>query len=151
MSLQQNHIKYGLLISGFIAVCLLLMYFSNDYSKMQNPSSIGGVISVIAPLVIYFLGIKAKRKELGGKLSLKQGVNESFKISLVAGLTSPFVFLIFYLFFNPGLIEYARNAYGMTGASDTVVVTVDLLVQLIGSVVFGTIFGSIISFFLKNK
>jgi hypothetical protein len=151
MNLKQNHVKYGLLLTGLITVCLMWMYATNNYSKMQEPSAEGLIISFGMPLLVYFLGLRARKKELKNKLTLKQGIKESFKISLMAGLTSPFVFLIFYIFFNPGLIEYARNAYGMVGASDTMVVTVDLLIQLIGSIIFGTILGSIISFFLKSK
>jgi hypothetical protein len=149
--LKRNHVKYGLLLDGFLAMCLLWAYVTGDYSKMQNLLAPMAIFTMLVPLVFYFLGIRAKRNELKGKLTFKQGLKEGFKISLVVGVTSPFVFLIFYLFFAPSLIEYARQAYKMVGASDTMVVTVDMLVQLVGSIIFGTLYGAIASFFLKTK
>lgn len=149
--LKKNHVKYGLLLDGFLVVCLLWVYVTGDYSKMQNPAMPMAIFTMLVPFVFYFLGIRAKRNELKGKLTFKQGLKEGFGISLVVGVTSPFVFLVFYLFFAPSLIDYARQAYNMTGASDALVVTFDLFVQLVGSIIFGTLYGAIASFFLKTK
>ncbi len=149
--LKRSYVRYGLLMSGAIASCLLLMYVSGDYSKMQGTSIEGSIVSLALPLIVYTLGIHARKRAQKGKLTFKDGVKEGFKISVVAAITSPFVFLLFYVFFNPNLVDYAREIYRMQGQSDGMVVAVDMIVQFIGSIVIGLVYSAVISLFLKNR
>lgn len=84
--------------------------------------------------------------------SYKQGFAEGFRISVVYGLTSPWVFALYYLFVNPGILEFARTAYGMPAtASAAQIIATDMLVQVVAAIIFGTIYGAIISYFLKTS
>lgn len=105
----------------------------------------------VAPLVVWTLGIRAKKKALKNKLSFKQGLSEGFKISLVYAAVSPFMFMAYYLFVNPEIINYVRSAYRITGATNNMVILVDMVVQFVTATLFGTIYSAIISFFLKSK
>lgn len=148
--LSQNYIKYGLLMTGVIAVCLIIMEITGE-NKSFNHSPLAFFFTAIAPAVIWFFGIRAKKKLLKGKLTIRQGIVEGFKISLVYGLVSPLVFLFYYLFINPEIIENVKATYQMTNVSDAMIIGIDMGVQFVAAVIFGTIYGAIISLFIKSK
>lgn len=137
-------------MTGVIVLCLLFMEVTGQNKSFEH-SPIVFFFTAIAPAVIWFFGIRAKKKLLKGKLTFKQGFLEGFKISLVYGITSPFVFLFYYLFINPEIVEQVKVIYQMESASDAMVIGTDLGSQLIAAVVFGTIYGAIISLFLRSK
>lgn len=129
--------------------CLLLMYFTN--TGFEDKSAWEAFFLMIAPFIVWFFGIWAKKKELKGKMTFKQGLIEGLKISLVYAIISPFVFMFHYLFINPSLVQYAKEVYKMTNSPDLVVIVVDMIAQFFGAIIFGTIYAAIISFFLKTK
>lgn len=149
--LERNYIKYGLVMTGIVLLCLLYMEGTgqNQSFDQKNPLIFFGMI--VAPFIVWFFGIRAKKKELKNKLSFKQGLREGFLISLVYGITSPFVFAAYYLFVNPSIIEYVSMAYNLQGVTEGVVIAADMFVQFVSALLFGTIYAAIISFFLKTK
>lgn len=104
----------------------------------------------IAPAIVWYFGIRAKKKANKGKLNFKQGITEGFKISLVYGLISPFIFLSFYIL-NPVIIDYVKKVYNMTNQSTYIVITVDMIAQFISSIAFGTVYAAIITLLLRSK
>jgi hypothetical protein len=118
--------------------------------EFNEKSPFAMLVTIIAPFVIWYLGLREYKKDLKGKMTFKQGVRQGFKISLVYAAVSPFIFLVFY-FVNPSLLEYAKTAYGLTAASDTIVIAVDMLVQVVAAIVGGTVYAAILSLFLKSK
>jgi hypothetical protein len=84
-------------------------------------------------------------------MSFKQGVIHGLKVSAVFGAVSAIIFMTYYLLFNPGILSYIAESYGMKNAFTWQVILVDMLVQFIGSVIMGTIFTTVVSFFLKSK
>lgn len=146
--LEQNHVKYGLIMCAVILACLI--YMSITGVEFSEKSPIVMLFTFIAPFIIWFLGIKEYKKSLKGKMTFKQGTIQGFKISLVYATVSPFIFMVFY-FINPSLLEYARTAYGLTTATDNVVIAVDMLIQFVAAIVGGTVYGAILSIFLKSK
>ena len=143
--------KYGLVMVGVVAVCLALMEMTGNNKTFDSKSPLLLIYQFIAPAVVWYLGISARKKAQKGKLTFKQGLVEGFKIALVFGIVSPFVFTAYYLFINPGIVDYVANVYGLKGASTAIVIGVDMAVQFIGALIFGTIYAAIISFFLKNR
>lgn len=149
--LHQNHIKYALIMTAIIVVCLMLMEVTGQ-NKTFDHSPFAFIFTMIAPVIVWYLGIRAKKKQLKGKLSYKQGVMEGLKIGIVYGVISPFIFLAYYLLVNPGIIAYVRTVYQMRSTtSDMTVIFVDLVVQFAASIVFGLIYGLIFSIFLRSK
>ena len=142
--------KYGLIMSAITAFCLIMMQITGQNDSFDNKSPFQFFFMFVAPAIVWYFGIKAKKKANKGKLTFKQGLVEGFKISLVYGLVSPFVFLAFYLI-NPAIIDYIRKSYNMMTQSTLVVITVDMVAQFVASVVFGVIYASVISLLIRTK
>lgn len=148
--LQKNHIKYGLIMSGILLICLTLMHVTNQYSSFEKGAPLD-TIFVLAPFVIWFLAIRAYKKELKNRMSFKQGLVQGIKISTVFGIISPIIFMLYYTLFNPGILNYVAESYGMKGAPTVAIIAVDMLVQCVGSIIMGTLYIAILSLFMRSK
>lgn len=148
--LNRNHLKYALIMCAITVACLALMELTGQNESFDK-SPFPVIFTFIAPAVVWYFGIKERKQQLKGKLPFKQGVIEGFNISLGYAIISPFIFLFYYLFVNPPIIEYVRTSYGLTGASDTAVFAADMAVQFVAAIIGGTVYAAIISFFLKSK
>lgn len=148
--LQQNHVKYGLVLCGVLVVCLLIMELTGQRDSFDLKSPLMVAYQFIAPAVVWYLGLTAKKKLQKGKLTYKQGVVEGLKMSLVFGIVSPFIFLLYYLI-NPGILDYIKTAYQMPDAADNMVIVLDMVVQFFSALIFGTIYAAVISLFVKNR
>ena len=148
---KQNFVKYGVLMSALTAACLLILHGAGNVLGQQNDSPLFIVFAFGAPLLVWYLGLSAFKKAQKNRMTFKKGIIEGFRISLVYGFTSPFVFAAYYIFFNPTVISYIRESYKLTGAADETVIAVDMIAQFFGAVVVGTVYGIILSFFLKTK
>jgi hypothetical protein len=138
-------------MSALTLVCLIVLHGAGNIFGQQDDSPLFIVFAFGAPLLVWYLGLSAFKKERKNRMTFKQGVIEGFKISLVYGFTSPFVFTAYYIFLNPDVISYIRTSYKLTGATDDIVIAVDMIAQFFGAVVVGTVYGIILSFFLKSK
>lgn len=140
-------------MSGIIVLMLFIMQLSGQYQTHfpgQSPIEMSTI--VIAPFIVWFLGIRSKKSLQKGKLTFKQGLLEGIKISLVFGIVSPFIFAAYYYFVNPEIVGFVRDAYQLdSNASFESVVVADMLSQFLFSLIFGTIYSAVISFFLKSK
>lgn len=143
-------VKYALAMCAVVVVCLTMMEITGE-NKSFDKSIYASFFTFIAPVIIWFLGIREKKLQQKGKLTYKQGVIEGFKIGVAYGILSPFIFLGYYLFFNPQIIASVRTMYQLTNQPDFVVIGADLGIQAVASVLFGTIYGIILSSFLRNK
>lgn len=135
-------------MAGVTIICLTLMFLTNASFDTKSPLQI--TITFIAPFIVWYLGLKERKKELKNKMSFKQGLLASFKISLVYGVISPFLFMIYY-FVNPSVLLFIREVYKLAEATDAVVIISDMFAQFFSAIIGGTLYGAIISFFLKTK
>jgi hypothetical protein len=142
-----NQIKHGLIMSAVVIICLFLMEITNSTFESKSPLMMFS--TMIAPIFVWFSGLYAKKRSQKNKLSFKEGVLESFKISLIFGIISPFIFLFYYLFFNMEAVEYVKAMYNLN-TSIPLVIAFDMVFQFIAAVLFGTVYGTIITFFLKS-
>jgi hypothetical protein len=149
--IQHNYVKYGLIMSGIILLCLIYMEVSGQNQSFDQKNPIVFLGMMVAPFVVWFFGLRAKKRQLKNKMTFQQGVREGFLISLVYGITSPFVFVTYYLLINPSILEYVRTAYNLQNAAIGLIIAADVFVQFVSSLIFGTIYAAIISFFLKTK
>lgn len=133
------------------AVCLVIMELTGNNQSFDQKSPLTIVFMFIAPFFVWWLGMAAKKKMLKNKITYKQAFTEGVKISLVYALISPFVFLLYYLLVNPEILQYVRTAYGLTSASTTTVIVVDMLVQAVSATVFGSIYAAILAIFIRSK
>ena len=149
--LNKNYVKYGLILALLLIPCLAIMELTGSNASFENKSPVFFIYQFIAPFVVWYLGLKAYKKSLKGKMNFKEGVKEGLRMSLVFGIVSPFIFAAYYLFVNPEILEYVKVAYNLPSSSMALVIGVDMLVQFFAAVVFGTIYAAIVSFFLKSK
>ncbi len=149
--LKKNYIKYGLIMSGITALCLLLMEVTGQNQTFDNKSPIQLIAQFVAPLVVWFFGIKSRKKELKNKMTYKQGLMEGFRISLVYALISPFIFMFYYVFINPAILESVRKIYHLTNTSNEMIIASDMLAQFVAALIFGTIISAVLATYLKTK
>lgn len=149
--LKQSYVKYGLIMTGLLIGCLALMEITGQNESFENKSPIFFVYQFLAPAVVWYFAIKAKKKELKGKLTFKQGITQGFKISLVFAVISPFIFALYYTLINPAILTYVKSAYGLNQVSDVMIIIIEMFAQFVGAIIFGTVYAAIISFFLKTK
>jgi hypothetical protein len=109
-------------------------------------------LTFIAPLIIWYMGLQAKKRMQKGVLTFKDGLHESFRISLAYATISPFLFLVYYLVFNPSAIDFVRTAYQLQSTiNDGQVIIIDMFAQFIAAIIGGTLYGAILTAFLYTK
>lgn len=148
--LQKIPIKYALLMCGLVAICLTMMEVTKQ-NQTFDKSPFAAFFIMIAPFGVWYLGLREYKKHLKGKMTYKQGLRESFNIATVYAILSPFIFLFYYVFINPAIVASVREVYQLTGATDLMVIMTDMSVQFVSSIIIFTLYGAIISFFLKSK
>lgn len=147
---QENYLKYGLIMSGVLLLCLALMHLTGQYSSFEKGGPLD-IVFILSPFVIWYLGLRAKKRQLKNNISFKQAWVEGIKIATVFAVISPFIFMFYYLGFNPAILGYVRDSYGLEGASKTTVIVVDMVAQFVGAVLMGTIYSAILAFFMKKR
>ena len=148
--LKQNYVKFGLYMSLVVVVCLLIMHWTGEYTSFDQGGTLD-LVFLLSPFVLWLLGLLSYKKKLHNQMSFKQGLAEGVRISLVFGILSPFIFMGYYLLLNPAILDYVSRSYGMTDSSITSVILVDMTVQFVGVMVLGTVYTSVLSFFLKSR
>lgn len=148
---SHNAFRYGLLMTLLHTVWILFMHISGKYGLESKAIPFDFLFIAFMPLIIWFLGIRARKIAKKGKLSLKDGVKEGFHISLVYGLLSPIVYAIYYLFINPQVVGTLKPEYGLPGVSDMQIILIDMLAQFVSAIIFGTLYAVVISLFLRSK
>lgn len=147
---KKNYVRFGLLMVGVLILCLLGMEIAGNNQSFEK-GSFGMIVQMLAPLVVWFLGIRAYKKAKGGFMTWKEGFKEGLRISLVFAIVSPFIFLLYYILVNPMIVEYVKTAYQMPDVSTTAVIVVDMVVQFVSAMIFGAIFSAIIALLLRTK
>lgn len=148
--IKKSYFKYGLWLSALTLLCLFIMEITGQNNSFDNKSPLIFFLMVIAPALVFYSGIKNLKKSQKNKLTVKEGVQEGIRISIVYGIISPFIFLLYYQI-NPGILESIKIGYGMSEATDSMIISVDMLAQLIMALFFGAIYSTLISFLLKSK
>lgn len=150
-TLSYNATKYGILLTLVPVFCLLVMELTGNNQSFENVTWWDTALQIILTVIILTLGIRAKKKELGGLMSWKQGVVSGFEISLIFGLISPFVFLAYYVFVNYPIVASVREVYHLKNATDLGVIRIDMLMQFVTALIFGLVVSSIASLFLRSR
>jgi hypothetical protein len=149
--LRKNHVRFGLLGTVVFMVCLLLLDISgNDYFLQEAGPTLTSIL-LILPILLWYFGIRAKKRQNGNHLAFRQGVKEGYKIALVFALSSPFAFLLYYLILNVGTLTGLGKAVRIEEVPSVLAIVADMMVQFWGIIIFGTMYGILVSAFLKSK
>jgi len=141
-------IKYGLLITlGMMAWVLI------THSLVTNPRSIVHSLGIafftnILQFAMLYLGLKALEHEKGERPIFKEGIKTGVAISFVYGLTAS-------LFFA-GLIaimgtKWIATEPGELDAPMSRVILVRFVGLLVGALLLGLIYSTVLSFFLAKR
>ncbi len=143
-----NYVYWAMVLNVITVLALALMELSGNNQGYNPQSALFIAYQFIIPVIVWFLCIRARKKQLKNKLTFKQGMREGILLGLVFGLTSPFIFLVYYTMVNPGIVEWLRH-----GSSDPTwwVIGKDMLLSLIVCFVTGLLLSPPISFLLMNK
>ena len=104
---MKNFLKWGIYITALNIVFMIVGYLAGWTTTPLG--RIMGWISMVASLVLLFLGMKEKKNEDPGDFTFGRGWVEGTLISLVAAVMFAIFFYIFTEFINPEMIEFSRN------------------------------------------
>lgn len=147
---KKVYIKYGLIMCGVVILCLLYMEVTGQNNSYIKPPLVTTTL-FFAPVIVWYLGLSAKKKLLNGQMTFIQGFGEGIKIALVYALISPLIFGLYYQLVNPGMIQALRKSSLVTMASDTTIIFVDMILSFITTLFMGIILSAITALFLKSS
>jgi hypothetical protein len=141
-------VKYGLLITavavGWIVIVRLLIGMDAD----SKASVIAPILFNLAQIVAIYLGMKARKKELRGEMSFKEGVKTGMGISLVYAASACLFFMIEFLVAGPKLL---LSDAGPQAGPIWQVAAIAYSALFFGSILFGLVYSTIISFFIARR
>ena len=141
-------LKYGLLITAVVVVWIVIVRLWLGVGASPKAQIVSGVLFNATAILAIFLGMKERKKALGGGLSFKEGVKTGMAISLVYAISACLFFMIEYLVAGPKLL--LSEAGPQTGPLWQVAVMA-YAGLFFGSLLFGLIYSTLISFFLARR
>jgi hypothetical protein len=141
-------LKYGLLITFVVVLWIVIVRLWLGMGSGPQGQVISGVLFNVAAILAIFLGMRERKRALGGSLSFKDGVKTGMATSLVYGISACLFFMIEYLVAGPKLL--LSEAGPQTGPLWQVAVMA-YAGLLFGSLLFGLIYSTLIAFFLARR
>jgi hypothetical protein len=141
-------LKYGLLITFVVVLWIVIVRLWLGLGAGPQGQVISGVLFNVAAILAIFLGMRERKRTLGGALRFKEGVKTGMAISLVYGISACLFFMIEYLVAGPRLL--LSEAGPQTGPLWQVAVMA-YAGLLFGSLLFGLIYSTLIAFFLARR
>ena len=141
-------VKFGLLITLGVAAWVVIAH-----SLITNPQSLvhtlgGPIFFNVLQFVMIFLGLQAREREKADKLTFKEGLKTGLAISFVYALTIS-------LFFAGVLAvvgtKWLASEPGIAGMPASRVAAQAFIGLFLGSLLFGLIYSTVISFFLAKR
>jgi hypothetical protein len=140
-------LKYGLAITLVVVFWIVIVRLWLGRAGGPAGQIMSGLLFNAAAIVAIFLGMRERKKALGGAMRFKEGVKTGMAISLVYAISSCLFFMIEYLVAGPKLLM--SEARPQTTALWQVVV-VAYAGLFFGSLIFGLIYSTLIAFFLAR-
>jgi hypothetical protein len=145
---MKTPIKFGLLITLGVMAWVLIAH-----SLITNPQSLvhtfgGPVFFNVLLFIMIYLGLKARERENADKLTFKEGLKTGVAISFVYALTVS-------LFFAGVLAvvgtKWLASEPGIASMPVSRVAAQAFIGLFLGSMLFGLIYSTVISFFLGKR
>jgi len=141
-------LKYGLLITAVVVAWIVIVRLVMGVGADSKANAIAPILFNIAAIVAIFLGLIRRKQEAGGELSFKDGVKTGVGISFVYAVSVCLFFMIEYLIAGPKLLL----SEGGTQERPLWQVAIFAYAGLfLGSLIFGLIYSTVISFFLAKR
>jgi len=141
-------LKYGLLITFVVVLWIVIVRLWLGRGGGPQGQIISGLLFNAAAIVAIFLGMRERKKALGGAMRFKEGIKTGMAISLVYAVSSCLFFMIEYLVAGPKLL---MSEAGPQTTALWQVVVVAYAGLFFGSLIFGLIYSTLIAFFLARR
>ena len=141
-------IKYGLLITGVVVAWIVVVRLLMDVGADSKANVIAPILFNLTAIVAILLGMKARKKELDGDLSFKEGLKTGMGVSLVYAISACLFFMIEFLVAGPKLL---MSEAGSQAGPMWQVAALAYAGLFFGSLFFGLIYSTVISFFIARR
>jgi hypothetical protein len=141
-------LKYGLAITAVVIAWIVIVRIVMGVGADSRANMIGPIIFNVVAVAAIFLGIIRRKNEAGGDVSFKEGLKTGLGISLVYAASSCLFFLIYQLIAGPGMLMTEPGASGRPLWQTAAMAYTGLF---FGSLIFGLIYSTVISFFLAKR
>jgi len=141
-------LKYGLLITFVVVLWIVIVRLWLERGGGPQGQIISGLLFNAATIVAILLGMRERKKALGGAMRFKEGVKTGMAISLVYAVSSCLFFMIEYLVAGPKLL---MSEAGPQTTALWQVVVMAYAGLFFGSLIFGLIYSTLIAFFLARR
>jgi hypothetical protein len=141
-------LKYGLLITAVVVAWIVIVRFVLGVGPDSKANLIAPILFNLTAIVAIVLGMKARKRELGGNLYFKEGVKTGMAISLAYAVSACLFFMLQYLVAGPQLLMSEPGAE--TGPLWRVAVMA-YAGLFFGALLFGLIYSTIIAFFIAKR
>jgi hypothetical protein len=141
-------LKYGLLITAIVVAWILIVRLAMGVGADSKANAIAPILFSVAQILAILLGMRTRKNEKSGALSFKEGLKTGVSISFVYAVSACLFFVIEYLVAGPKLLLSEAGpqdrplwqvaAFAYTGL-------------FFGSLIFGLIYSTIISFVLAKR
>jgi|HubBroStandDraft_6_1064221.scaffolds.fasta_scaffold103186_1 hypothetical protein len=144
-------IKYGAIIAACIGIWVLADHYLLHISQSESRLSLlTPVFFNLAQFIVLFLGLREKRSENRGVLTIGKGIATGLAISLSYAIFASMFFVAFYLAVGSKMLENESTGFGNSQRDSHV------LVGAFAGLFFGALFGGllysiVISFALRVR
>src|SRR2546423_12213131 len=145
---MKTPIKFGLLITLGVVAWVLIAH-----SLITNPQSLvhtfgGPIFFNVLQFIMIYLGLKAREREQADKLTFKEGLKTGVAVSFVYALTVSLFFAGVLAVVGTKLLAVEP---GVANLPTSRVAAQAFIGLFLGSMLFGLIYSTVISFFLAKR
>ena len=141
-------LKYGLLITAVVVAWIVIVRHLMGVGADSKANVIAPILFNVAQIVAIFLGTIRRKNEAGGQLDFKDGLKTGVGISFVYAASACVFFVIEYLVAGPKLLLAEAGASERPLWQTAAMAYAGLF---LGSLIFGVIYSTVISFFLARR
>jgi membrane protease YdiL (CAAX protease family) len=141
-------LKYGLLITAVLIGWVVIARFALNLGADSRANVIGPILFNLTAILAIFLGVRARKKELGSDLGFKEALKTGMAISLVYAVSACLFFMIQFMIAGPKLLLTESGPHSGPLWQAAVMAYAGLF---LGSLFFGLIYSTVIAFFLARR
>jgi hypothetical protein len=141
-------LKYGLLITAVVVAWIVVVRFLMDVGADSKANVVAAILFNVTAIVAILLGMKARKNELNGDLSFKEGLKTGMRISLVYAISACLFFMIEFLVAGPKLL---LSEAGPQVGPMWQIAALAYAGLFLGSLIFGLIYSTVIAFFIARR
>ena len=141
-------LKYGLLITAVVATWIVIVRLALGVGADSRANLVGFLLFNLTQVLAIVFGMRARKNDLSGALSFKEGLKTGVGISFVYAVSACLFFVIEYLVAGPKLL---MSEAGPQNRPLWQVAAGAYAGLFFGSLFFGVIYSTIISFVLAKR